>query len=53
MKKLKLSKKFVGGYNKFFLDKKTKEELDNFIPIKIISNFDDDDTIWDDDTVLL
>ena len=51
MKKLKLGKKYKGGY-KFFLDKNTKEKLDRSIPVKVVSIEDDGDW-WEDDTVLI
>ena len=51
MKKLKLGKKYRGGY-KFFLDKETKEKLDQSIPEKVLF-IDDDGDWWEDDTVLI
>lgn len=52
MKKLKLGKKYRGGY-KFFLDKETKEKLDQIIPEKVLFIDGDEDNWWEDDTVLL
>lgn len=53
MKKLKLRKNFKGGYKKFFLDKETKENLDQKIPEKVVSIDEDGNNWWEDDTVLL
>lgn len=52
MKKLKLGKKYKGGY-KFFLDKNTKEKLDQLVPVKVFSMDDDGNDWWEDDTVLI
>lgn len=51
MKKLKLGKNYKGGY-KFFLDKNTKEKLDQLVPVKVVS-IDDGNDWWEDDTVLI
>ena len=51
-RKLKLEKKFRGGYTRFFLDKRTKEKVDKVCPPKIIT-FEGDDEWWDDDTTLI
>lgn len=51
-RKLKLEKKFRGGYTRFFLDEKTKEKVDKICPPKIIT-FEGDDEWWDDDTTLI